>query len=82
MAVVMSQEPTRLQTERVSTAVLTRLAQEGVEQAIARMHSKGLPVIRVKNNAIYKEYPDGRWEWVKNLTPAGEFHKPEYLDAR
>ena len=42
------------------------LAQQGVREAIARMHSKGIPTVEVdENDQLYHRYPDGRLVPIK-----------------
>ena len=44
-------------------------AQAGVDDAIERVHERGLPVFVADDKAVYAIYPDGRKVAVERLRP-------------
>ena len=49
---------------------IPELAESSIKKAYYNALSSGIPVLETKGDKIIKTYPDGREEFVKNVSPS------------
>ena len=54
---------------------IPELAESSIKKAYYNTLSSGIPVLESKGDTIIKTYPDGREEFIKNISPSVKVNK-------